>query len=103
MTWHAFVGHVERCFNHREDEPFNAKTVVAKISPFGLKQPFGKVIRLCMIGQQLKKPILRELEKAFVVPQRIICVETYSCKQVRDPILRRDFSPPHDRLYCASV
>jgi hypothetical protein len=49
---------------------------MAQISPFCLQKAVMQVVGLCVVGKQARKVILGHPVAGFMVPQRIVSIET---------------------------
>ena len=80
---HASIGDFDGGFDHRQHKPLNPKPVVTDVALFSFQKPFIQMIALGVVGQKVSESFLCQLEKAFVVPKRIVGIETdclqFSC------------------------
>ena len=79
-TWHPVFGDLKGCFDHRQHKAFHAEPIVPQIAPLSRQQPVTQVIRVGMIAQQIGESLLRDPKEPFVVPKRIIGIETNCCE-----------------------
>ena len=77
MAGHAAFGHLDRGFDHRQHEAFDPKAIGADVAPLCLQQAGIQIGAFGVIGQKLGESLLRQMEEALVVPERVIRIETY--------------------------
>ena len=71
----ALVCDLDRCFDHREHEAFDAEAILAKIAALSLQELGAQMIRVGVVGEKFRESLLGQAEEFFVLPQRIVGIE----------------------------
>ena len=74
-------GDLDGCFDHRQNEAFDAEAVVLDVALFRLEEALAQVIGIGEIGQELGESSLGHLKEMFVLPKGIIGIEA-DCRQI---------------------
>ena len=72
---HLLLRHLERGFDHRQDEALDAEAIVAEVPPFRREEAGVERVGVGVVGEQRGEAVLRQAEEALVVPERVVGVE----------------------------
>ncbi len=68
-------GQLDSGLDHRQDEPFDAVSVVLQVPPLGRVEAIADPVRIVIGRQQVHEAITRLDEQMFVMPERVVRVE----------------------------
>ena len=98
---HAFLGHLDGGFDHRQDKTFDAIAVLPDVALLGFQQAGHQVIGLGIVAQQVCEPLLRQAIKPLVMPKRVIGIEGNAGQRAHPDSLAHVFSNFSQALYKA--
>ena len=72
----ATLGDLNGRLDHRQDESLDAESVMVEVAPLRCHKAVHQMIGVGMIGQKGREPLLRQAKHRFVVPERVVGIET---------------------------
>ena len=102
---HPFFCHLNRRFDHRQNEALDAEPVMTQVPLLCRQQTIGKMVRLGVVDKQVREPFLGQLEELFVLPKRVVGIKAQrgECRHYTTSLSQWAFSQWSEGLYSAPM